>query len=116
MSRTVNHAILVGFVGNDPMIFDTKTDKKIASFSIATAEKWRDKNGNMREQTTWHPIVVFDDRKARFVEEYISKGDLVYIEGAIKTREQTKPYEIEVRAFNGTIVKLTDKESEHSDA
>ena len=81
----VNKVILVGNLGKDPEVRYTPSGKAITSFSIATTENWKDKEGNKQEKTEWHKIVTFD-RLAEICGEYLAKGRQVYIEGRIQTR------------------------------
>lgn len=81
----VNKAILIGNLGKDPELRYTPAGQAVASFSLATSEKWRDKDGNMQDRTEWHNIVVWG-RQAENAKEYLSKGKQVYIEGRIQTR------------------------------
>lgn len=81
----VNKVILVGRVGNDPEIKYAGNGNAIANFSLATSEKWKDKDGQKQEKTEWHKIVAFG-RQAEVIGEYIKKGSQLYIEGSIQTR------------------------------
>jgi len=81
----VNKVILIGNLGKDPELRYTPGGQAVASFSLATGEKWRDKDGNMQDRTEWHNIVVWG-RSAENAKEYLSKGRPVYIEGRIQTR------------------------------
>ncbi|MCP4712739.1 MAG: single-stranded DNA-binding protein [Planctomycetes bacterium] len=81
----VNKAILIGNLGKDPELRYTPGGQAVASFSLATGEKWRDKDGNMQDRTEWHNIVVWG-RMAENAKEYLAKGRPVYIEGRIQTR------------------------------
>lgn len=113
---SVNKAILVGNVGKDPEIRRTNAGKKVASFSLATSNSWRDKTtGERKQQTDWHNVVVFDERLADVVEQYVHKGSKVYVQGQIKTRKwQDKngqdryTTEIVLSAFHSELV-LLDK-------
>jgi single-strand DNA-binding protein len=90
MAGSVNKVILVGNLGKDPEIRSTNDGAKIASFSIATSENWRDRaSGERRERTEWHRIVVFNDNLVTVVERFLRKGSKVYIEGALQTRKWT---------------------------
>lgn len=80
----LNKAQLIGRLGNDPNVHYTPQGKTIASFSIATSEKWKDKSGAKKEKTEWHNIVCFD-KLADIVKEYVSKGSLLYVEGKLQT-------------------------------
>ncbi len=82
----VNKVILLGRLGNDPVVNQSKDGKKIANISLATSENWKDKDGNKQENTEWHKVVFFN-RLAEIVEQYLKKGSNVYIEGKNKTRK-----------------------------
>ena len=85
----VNKAILVGRLGNQPEVKETPKGK-VANFSIATSETWKDKDtGERKEQTEWHNIVLWRGL-AEVAEKYLNKGDQVYIEGKLKTRSYEK--------------------------
>ncbi|MFC1813185.1 single-stranded DNA-binding protein [Thermodesulfobacteriota bacterium] len=80
----INKAILVGNLGRDPEVTYTPSGMAVAKFSIATSEKWKDKNsGEMQERTEWHRITAFG-RLGEICGEYLSKGRQVYIEGRIQ--------------------------------
>lgn len=82
----INKAILIGNLGRDPEVRYTQNGTAVANFSIATSEKWKDKNtGEMQERTEWHRIVTFG-KLAEICGEYLSKGRQVYIEGRLQTR------------------------------
>lgn len=82
----VNKVILVGNVGKDPEVRSMPNGTKVANFSIATSETWKDKNtGEKQEKSEWHNIVVFN-RLAEIVEQYIKKGSKIYAEGKLQTR------------------------------
>ena len=88
----VNKVILIGNLGKDPEIRQLQDGTKVAQFSIATSETWKDKmTGERRERTEWHRIVIFNDRLADIVERYIKKGSKVYVEGQLQTRKWTDP-------------------------
>ena len=75
MAGSVNKVILVGNLGRDPEIRFTQAGKKIANFSIATSEQWRDRqSGERRERTEWHRIVVFNEGLADVVERFVKKA------------------------------------------
>ena len=87
MSRGVNKVILIGNLGNDPEVRHTPAGAAIANISVATSESWKDKNtGEDQERTEWHRVVFFN-RLAEVVAEYLHKGSKVYIEGQIRTRK-----------------------------
>jgi len=81
----VNKVILVGTLGKDPEVNKTPGGKSVASFSIATSEKWTDSNNQRKESTEWHNVVLWD-KLADLAGQYLKKGSSVYLEGKIKTR------------------------------
>lgn len=85
-SRGVNKVILVGNVGNDPEVRYMPNGNAVANVSVATSETWKDKNtGDQQEKTEWHRVVFFN-RLAEIVEQYVKKGTKLYIEGRLQTR------------------------------
>ncbi len=84
----INKAIIVGNLGADPEIRYTKDGSPVATFNVATTERWRDKEGNQQESTEWHRIVAWR-KLAEICGEYLHKGSRVYIEGKIQTRKWT---------------------------
>jgi single-strand DNA-binding protein len=88
MAGSVNKVILVGNVGKDPEVKTFPNGGKIVEFSIATSERWNDKqSGEKKEKTEWHRIVVRSEQVARVAENYVRKGSKVYVEGQLQTRE-----------------------------
>jgi single-strand DNA-binding protein len=83
---SVNKCILVGWLGKNPEVRYTQSEQAVASFSIATSEKWTGKDGNKEERTEWHRIVAWG-KLGEICGEYLSKGKQVYIEGKLQTRE-----------------------------
>ena len=87
---SINKVILLGNVGGDPVIRSTQDGKKIATFSLATSEKWKDKSSSeSREKTEWHRVVVFSDGLVGIIEKYIKKGTKLFVEGSLQTRKWT---------------------------
>lgn len=80
----VNKVILVGRLGRDPEVRSTPSGTTVAKFSIATDEKFTDKNGERQERTEWHNIVAWA-RLGEICGQYLKKGKLVYIEGSLRT-------------------------------
>lgn len=87
--NSINKITLLGRLGRDPDIKTMSNDKKVASFSIATSESYTDKQGEKREITDWHNIVVFNQPMVKIIESYVTKGSRLFIEGALKTRKWT---------------------------
>jgi len=87
MARGVNKVILIGNLGNDPEVRYTPSGSAVANIVVATSSAWRDKqSGELQERTEWHRIVFFN-RLAEIVGEYLHKGSKVYIEGSLRTRK-----------------------------
>jgi single-strand DNA-binding protein len=76
----------LGTVGKDPDVRFTQNGNVIASFSLATNEKFKDKSGNAQERTEWHSVTVFN-KLAEIVQQYVRKGMPLYIEGALRTEQ-----------------------------
>jgi single-strand DNA-binding protein len=90
MAGSINKVILLGRLGADPEIRVSQDGKKIARFSLATSESWKDKSTNeKKEKTEWHKIVIFSSGLAEISEKYLKKGSLIYIEGQISSRKYT---------------------------
>ncbi len=82
---SVNRVTLIGRLGQDPEVKMTPSGHKVASFSLATSEKFKDQQGSQNEKTEWHNIVAWR-RLAEIIEQYVKKGSLIYIEGKLQTR------------------------------
>ncbi|MCB1198131.1 MAG: single-stranded DNA-binding protein [Deltaproteobacteria bacterium] len=82
----INKVILVGRLGADPELRYTSNGNPVASLSLATSEKWKDKDGQSQEKTEWHRIVLWS-RLAELAGQYLSKGRQIYIEGKLQTRK-----------------------------
>ena len=122
---SVNKVMLVGNVGQDPVIRTTQDGKRVATFALATSDKWKDRSsGDFREKTEWHRIVVFSDGLVGIIEKYIQKGTRLFIEGTLQTRKWTgndgvEKYttEIVLQGFNNKleiIENRKDGENNHS--
>ncbi len=105
---SLNKVMLIGNVGKDPEVryIDAQSGqgRKVAQFTLATTERYRDRSGEMRENTEWHNIVVWGPQ-ADVVEKYVKKGTQLYIEGRIRTRSWNdqsgnKRYTTEINADN----------------
>jgi len=87
MARGVNKVILIGNLGNDPEVRYTPSGSAVATVSLATSETWRDKqSGELQDRTEWHRVVFFN-RLAEIVGEYLHKGSKIYVEGSLRTRK-----------------------------
>lgn len=87
MARGINKVILVGYLGKDPEIRYMPSGGGVANVTIATTDSWKDKQtGEKQERTEWHRVVFFN-RLAEIVGEYLKKGSQVYVEGRLQTRK-----------------------------
>ena len=86
---SVNKVIIVGNLGRDPEMRTFPSGDQVANVTIATTDKWKDKqSGEMKEATEWHRV-VFNGRLAEIVGQYLRKGSQVYVEGSLRTRKWT---------------------------
>jgi single-strand DNA-binding protein len=85
MAKGVNKVFLLGNVGKDPEIRSTAGGMTVASFSLATADRQKDAQGNWADKTEWHNLVCFQ-RTAEIVRDYVKKGSQIFVEGKIQTR------------------------------
>lgn len=85
-----NKVILLGRLGQDPEVKKTRDGKLFANLNVATSERWRDRDGERKEKTTWHRVVIWNEKLAEIAEQYLRKGSQVYLEGKIETREYDK--------------------------
>lgn len=110
---SVNKVILLGRTGKDVELKNLSNGNKVANFSMATSETYKDKTGEKKESTEWHNIVLWGNT-AEIAHKYLKKGDRVYIEGSLKTRSWEKDgitrYTTEV--WGSSIVLLGEKRSE----
>ena len=118
----MNKVILVGNCTNDVTIRHTQAGKPVASFSLATNERYKDKNGERVDKPTFHNIVVFSEGLARICDQYVKKGTLLYIEGAIEnsswddkeTGQKRYKTEILLSGFNATLTMLGNKQQSNN--
>jgi single-strand DNA-binding protein len=117
MSGSVNKVILVGNLGRDPEVRRTGNGDPIVSFSVATAETWRDKaTGERKERTEWHNVTIFNEALGKIAEQYCKKGSKVYLEGQLQTREYTdkdgnqrKATDVVLQRFRGELTLLDSR-------
>ena len=88
MAGSVNKVIIIGNLGNDPEVRTFPSGGKVCNFSIATSERWKDRNtGENRDRTEWHRIEITSEPLVRIAEQYLKKGSSVYIEGQLQTQK-----------------------------
>ena len=117
MSGSVNKVILVGNLGRDPEVRRTGNGDPIVSFSVATAESWKDKaTGERKERTEWHNVTIFNEALGKIAEQYCKKGSKVYLEGQLQTREYTdkdgnqrKATEVVLQRYRGELTLLDSR-------
>ena len=84
MAKSVNKVILIGNLGKDPEVKYTPSGTAVAKFTLATNERYKDKEGQWQDRTEWHNLVAWA-RTAEIVGEYLKKGRTVYVEGSLRT-------------------------------
>tara|TARA_B100001250_G_C19225727_1_gene539920 strand:- start:37 stop:459 length:423 start_codon:yes stop_codon:yes gene_type:complete len=116
----LNKVMLIGNVGKNPEVRFAQNGNKIASFSLATSETWKDKEtGEQNKKTEWHKIVVFNPFLANLIDERIKSGAKLFIEGSLQTRKWTDNAgadkyvtEVVLSAYKGDIKMLDSKPTE----
>lgn len=110
---SLNKVTLIGRVGNTPETRNTSNGKPIVSFSLATSENWKDKQGQKQEKTEWHNVTCFNEALCRVIESYVEKGRQAYIEGKLQTEKYTDKGGVEkyttkviLQNFDGKIILL----------
>jgi len=106
--NSINKVILVGNLGQDPEGRFTPQGTAVTNLNVATNESWKDQNGEIQERTEWHRVVMYG-KMAETANEYMNKGQMVYIEGRLQTREwedqnQVKRKTTEIRCDNFTML------------
>jgi single-strand DNA-binding protein len=113
-AKSVNKVILVGNLGQDPEVKYTASGVPVAKFSVATNERFKDRQGQWQDRTEWHNVVAWQ-RLAEIVGEYVRKGSKLYVEGKLQTATWEdkanggKKYRTEIVA--GYIVLLGSREN-----
>lgn len=124
MAGSINKVILVGNLGRDPEIRAAQDGSKVASFSVATSETWKDRiSGEKKDRTEWHRIVVFNPNLCDICEKYLHKGSKVYLEGQLQTRKwqdqagvERYTTEVILGRFRGELALLDSKGSSEDGA
>ena len=117
MAGSINKVILLGRLGADPEIRVSQEGNKIARFSVATSETWKDKSTNeKKDRTEWHKIVIFSPGLSEIAEKYLKKGSLIYIEGQLRNRKYTDQSgmeknisEIVLQGYNTTLTMVDNR-------
>jgi len=119
MAGSINKVILVGNIGQEPQVRQTQSGQKVVSFSLATSDKWKDRqSGEMKEQTEWHRVVIFNPSLVDIAERMLQKGTKLYLEGALRTRKwqnqqgvDTFTTEVVLNPYSGQMVILSGAKS-----
>ncbi len=123
MAGSVNKVIIVGNLGADPEARDLPSGQKVVNLRVATSEQWTDRaSGEKRERTEWHTISIFDQNATQYAQNYLKKGNKVYIEGRLETRkwqtqsgEDRYSTEIIVNQIGGKLIGLSDRQEARGD-
>lgn len=116
MSGSLNKVILIGNLGNDPDVRSLQSGDKVCNLSMATSERWRDRDGNQQERTEWHRVVIFG-RTAEIAERFLKRGSKILIEGQLQTRkwqdqsgQDRYTTEVVVRPYSGQMTMLDGRD------
>jgi single-strand DNA-binding protein len=115
MAGSINKVILVGNIGQEPQVRTMQSGQKVVSFSLATSDRWRDRQtGEQKEQTEWHRVVVFNPSLVDVAERMLQKGTKLYLEGSLRTRKwqnqqgvDTFTTEVVLNPYSGQMVILS---------
>ena len=115
MAGSINKVILVGNIGQEPQVRTMQSGQKVVSFSLATSDRWRDRQtGEQKEQTEWHRVVIFNPSLVDVAERMLQKGTKLYLEGALRTRKwqnqqgvDTFTTEVVLNPYSGQMVILS---------
>ena len=121
MAYSINKVTLVGNIGNDPEVKTFQNGNKVVNLSLATSERWKDKeSGEMKTNTEWHKVVIYNPVLADIAEKYVKKGSKIYLEGQLQTRKwqdssgaDKYTTEIVLQNFRGELL-LLDRTNEGS--
>lgn len=110
---SLNKVTLIGRLGQDPDVKTMQSGGKLVNLSLATSEKWKDKQtGEIKEKTEWHRIVIFNEGLIGIAERYLNKGSKIYIEGKLQTRKWSDngvdrySTEVVLQRYQGSIIML----------
>ncbi len=119
MSRSLNKVLLIGNVGVDPIMKKTPGGIPVISFRMATSQTWKDRGGNLREQTDWHTVIAWRGL-AEIVEKIIHKGARIFVEGRLQSRvvedkvSQRQRQIVEILADNILLLEGKDKNNNNN--
>ena len=115
MAGSINKVILVGNIGQEPQVRTMQSGQKVVTFSLATSDRWRDRQtGEQKEQTEWHRVVIFNPSLVDVAERMLQKGTKLYLEVALRTRKwqnqqgvDTFTTEVVLNPYSGQMVILS---------
>jgi single-strand DNA-binding protein len=120
---SVNKVTLLGRLGKDPEVRSFQNGGKVVNFSLATSERYKDRDGNQKERTEWHSVAIFNEHYAAVAEKYLRKGAQVYLEGQLQTRKwqdqsgnDRYSTEIVLRPYRGELQLIGGKRDDGDDA
>ena len=113
---SINKVILIGRLGKDPEVRSMSNGGEVVSFSLATSESWKDRDGNRQEKSEWHNVVIFNEGIGKIAKQYLRKGSQCYLEGQLQTRKWTDQNgndkyttEVVLQKFRGELTLLDSK-------
>lgn len=117
MAGSVNKVILIGNLGRDPEIRSFPSGGRVANLTVATSERWTDRNsGEKRDKTEWHRVAIFSEPLVNVAERYLRKGSKVYLEGQLETRkwqdqsgQERYTTEVVLRPYKGELTMLDSR-------
>ena len=120
MAGSVNKVILVGNLGADPEVRSFPNGGRVCNLSVATSERWKDRNtGEQRERTEWHRVCIYSEPLIGIAERFLQKGRKVYIEGQLETRkwqdqsgQDRYTTEVALRPYRGELTLLDSRGGE----
>ena len=115
MTGTINKTFILGNLGRDPEIHVTQSGTEIARFTVATSDRFTDKNGEKQERTEWHRVVIFGNGLInKVVKPYLNKGSRVHIQGNLRTDKYTDKNGVERYSTDIVVENLTLLDSKPS--
>lgn len=114
MAKGLNKVILIGHLGQDPDIRYTANGDAVANVSLATTEQWTDNAGQKQQKTEWHRLTAWR-RLAEIMQQYLHKGDLIYVEGKLQTNKWTDKDGVERYTTNVVVNQMLMLSTQRSD-
>ena len=110
MAGSINKVILVGNIGQEPQVRSMQSGQKVVTFSLATSDRWRDRQtGEQKEQTEWHRVVIFSPALVEVAERMMQKGTKLYLEGSLRTRKWQNQQGVDVYTTEVVLSSFTSQ-------